>query len=87
MLCIDSCDTKVFVKTDYGSMCVDKCDDNMYTLARYGYTECVKSCPTGKFFSENSCVDSCEIYMDNPTNDPLLARCANNCGIDEGVIF
>lgn len=87
MLCIDSCDTKVFMKTDYGSMCVDKCDDNMYALAKYGFTECVKSCPGNQFFNENSCVGECEIYMDNPTNDPLLARCANNCGIDEGVIF
>ena len=68
-------------------MCVDKCDEGMFTLTKYGYTECVEKCPEGQYFNENSCVETCEVYMDNPTNDTALFRCADNCGTDYGVIF
>lgn len=87
LVCLDNCGSKVFVKGEYGKMCVRECGADMLTLIKYGYTECVESCPKDQYYSDHSCVESCEVYVNNPANDPALYKCANNCGVKEGVIF
>ena len=87
ILCLDSCETKVFVKSEYGMMCIDKCAEGMLTLIKYGYTECIEKCPDGKYYSDNDCVATCDVYMDNPNNDTALFQCVNDCGVSQGVIF